>query len=39
MVRVVALVASAVIGTTQISGDVGRNISFPVCRRETEQTG
>ena len=37
MVRVVALVASAVIGTTQISGEVGRNILFPACRRETNR--
>jgi hypothetical protein len=37
MVRVVALVASAVIGTTQISGEVGRNISFPACRRKTNR--
>ena len=35
--RVVAVVASAVIETTQISGEVGRNISFLVCRLETNR--
>jgi hypothetical protein len=33
-VRVVAVAAIAFIETTHISGEVGRNISFPACRRE-----
>jgi hypothetical protein len=31
--RVVAVVAPAVIETTQISDEAGRNISFPACGR------
>jgi hypothetical protein len=33
-VRVVAVVAPAVIETTQILDEVGRNISFPACARQ-----
>jgi hypothetical protein len=36
-VHVVAVVASAVVETTQISGEVGRKISFPACRRATNR--
>jgi hypothetical protein len=34
---VAAAVASAVIETTQISNEVGRNISFPACGRQPKR--